>query len=101
MSQRWPILIGVGLIAIGVFMALAKNPSASDVGAHRFRETDSSPTVDVVASNAPVVTGFRGHLKVGGRPMNDGTILPFVIGDILHLECDANNAVEYRWTLDG
>jgi predicted secreted protein len=107
MSRRNSVAwcIGLLLIAGAVVMALCvKVPPKDDLGAKRFAagsDTSGAQAQDIESSNHPVVVGFVGDLAVKGTKRNDGSVIPFVIGDALTLEAEALNATEYRWTLNG
>lgn len=104
MSTRWALFLGLIILVTAIVMAMtAQMPEKTPGGA---RWTPDTPTPnqkvpDVVAKDAPVVIAFRGDLAAGGNKEPDGTVIPFVIGDLLTLAADATNAVEYRWTVNG
>jgi hypothetical protein len=101
----WAWGLGALLIAGAVVLALKAERPAERVGlgANGFESgnTAAAGTPDVVARNCPVVLRFVGDLADGGSKRNDGETVPFVIGELLTLEAEALNAVEYRWTANG
>ena len=103
-QNLWACLLGIGLISMGVFLAWLREVPARS-GPANFGEKDlGSPTrVEpiTVRENQPVVVGFRGDLLNEGQIQPDGSKAPFVIGDIVVLEADTQNATEYRWTCNG
>lgn len=104
-KDKWPFLAGGLLIAAAILIALLREAPSGGLGATRFEDPATpldATQPEIVARDAPVVIGFRGDLLLGGNPYgNDGTIVPFVIGDVLKLEADALNATEYRWSVNG
>jgi len=106
--SKWNLFawcLGVLLIASAVLMAFrARVPKKDDLGAKSFAagaDIPSSPVPDIVPKNNPVVIGFVGDLAVRGTKRNDGSLIPFVIGDVLILDAETLNATEYRWTVNG
>ncbi|MCY3018752.1 MAG: hypothetical protein NTW87_06955 [Planctomycetota bacterium] len=102
----WAWGLSVAIVAGAIIMALrAERGGPAGLRARNFAaDPQAAPAgrkPDVVPQNVPVVTGFVGDLAVGGNKRNDGTKIPFVIGDILTLEAEALNAIEYRWTVNG
>jgi hypothetical protein len=96
---------GVLLVAGAVLMAFrAKVAKKDELGARRFVTGPDAPrriVPDLEENNNPVVIGFVGDLAVRGTKRNDGGLIPFVIGDVLTLDAEALNAIEYRWTVNG
>ncbi|MGD0089316.1 MAG: hypothetical protein ABSE73_05290 [Planctomycetota bacterium] len=106
--KKWNLgawCFGALLIAGAVVLAFrVKAPQKDGLRATRFEDglpRAAAPGPDVVSKNYPVVIGFLGHLADRGTKRNDGSVVPFVIGDILTLDAEALNATEYRWTVNG
>jgi hypothetical protein len=100
-KNGWAWVLGIAFIAAGIGLGLYQ-PKKPEISNAKFADPVEAPgTPSIVAKNRPVVTGFVGDLLDGGKKRKDGTIIPFVIGELLNLEAEANNATEYRWTADG
>ena len=107
--NRWVWIAGIGIITSGILFGSFKGlPKPGLGGGGSFTgDGPDSPSLDpagiapIAAKNVPLVVGFKGDLEHGGNRQRDGSIIPFVIGDILILDADASNATEYRWTVNG
>jgi len=102
----WAWIVSALLIAGAIVAALRTETPAGNLGTSRFetgaqagRPGEAWP--DIVPKNNPVVVRFVGDLADGGTKRNDGSVVDFVIGDLLTLDAEALNAVEYRWTVNG
>ncbi|HEY3320791.1 MAG TPA: hypothetical protein VGP72_10035 [Planctomycetota bacterium] len=111
LKTLWAWLAGIALIAGAVTLAATRRApgSASErdsiPGAENLRERQPKAAPNewvpaIVPTNQPMVRGFVGDLVAGGFKAGDEQI-PFLIGDYVHLEADAVNAIEYRWTANG
>ncbi len=104
MKNSWAYWIGGVIVLAGVLAGLLRHVPQSNTGPGA-RNLGIAPTTKVpdikAVNNVPVVTGFKGDVEDGGILQNDGTKIPFVIGDTLKLEADTLNAMEYRWVVDG
>jgi hypothetical protein len=107
-NPKWNLLawcLGVLLIAGAVVVDFtAKAPKKEALGTRNFDDGPQRaavPSPDLVTKNYPIVIGFVGDLAERGTKRNDGSIVPFVIGEILTLDAEALNATEYRWTVNG
>ena len=110
-KNLWPWTMAFMIVAAGVFFGLVKSDSSNDPKTTRF--TVATPddhgagdkpklvTQAIVPLNSPVVTAFTGDVADGGNKENDGTLIPFVIGDSIKLSAEATNAVEYCWKVNG
>jgi hypothetical protein len=101
-NNWWAWLLGLALIAAGVVLGLTA-PRQNPAENARFADPEKPSTEQkvVVALNRPVVTAFVGDLLDGGKKRRRGPLVPFVIGEQITLEAEAQNATEYRWTVDG
>jgi hypothetical protein len=103
MKNIWAWILGLGLIVGAVVFALKRDLPDRGLQAHNFSEQsgggDNGKTI--VPKDTPVVIGFVGDLLVGGDKRQDGSVIPFVIGEVLKLDADAVNAIEYRWMVNG
>lgn len=100
MGNKWAYLVGVLLVAGAIGFALFRQPGALQ-NTEKFAEPVTPSVPDIVAANAPIVMAFKGDLADGGIRQNDGSVTPFVIGDILTLDAEALNATEYCWKVNG
>lgn len=102
-KQIFSIVLGVGVIALAVALALLKKPAGETVQSERFgsKTTGEKEPGIVVQKNAPIVLKFLRDLEIGGHRENDGTTYPYVIADEIKLEAEVINGVEYRWTVNG
>jgi hypothetical protein len=101
MKNTWAYVLGIILILAGIVGGFLKPAPRQGAGFTALDERSAGPAV-LPTNNIPVVIGFKGDLEDGGTKQNiDVPTLPFVIGDIVKLECEALNAIEYRWLADG
>lgn len=106
MKNSWAFWIGGVVVLAGIMAGLLRQLPARQTGTGATNLGDRAPQTvphpDILATNnIPVVLGFKGDLEDGGISRNDHTLIPFVIGDIVKLEAETLNAIEYRWTVDG
>lgn len=87
------------IVVIAVVAALLREPR--DKGTFAEPGTEKISASAVVARNVPLIVRFVGDLAIGGNKQPDESITPFVIGDELKLDAEAQNAVEYRWSVNG
>ena len=103
----WPWMIAVVIVGVGILLGAMKPNPVNDPHTEKFKTPiDEAVRVkmsdrSIVPLNLPVVTKFIGDLADCGTKENDGTVIPFVIGDIITLSAEATNAVEYCWTVNG
>lgn len=104
-SMKNIVAWALGLVIIGgaILFALTRELPNKGLQTHQFSDNDGSSGGGpaIVAKDTPVVVGFVGDLLRGGEKHNDGSITPYVIGEILRLDAEAVNAVEYRWMVNG
>jgi hypothetical protein len=103
MKNLWAIMLGLAMIVAAVMMALTRDVTPkTDLGATQFGpDKRNGEVAAIVAKDSPVIVGFVGDLAVGGDKRTDGQVIPFVIGELLELNAEALNAVEYRWSCNG
>ena len=103
MKNSWAYVLGIILILAGIVAGfLRPAPRPQGPGATFLSNEQSHGPAVQPTNNIPVVIGFKGDLDEGGIKRNpDVPNVPFVIGEILKLECEALNAIEYRWLADG
>jgi len=100
-------MLGLIFLIVAVVLAMTARVPEKTPGSAKWspdgppNKTGQKIIPDVIAKDAPVVIAFRGDLAIGGNREQDGSMIPFVIGDILKLEADVTNAVEYRWSVNG
>jgi hypothetical protein len=99
-KNLWAWLLGLALIAVGIILGM-NPPKKQIVDNPRFADPAATNERPIVALNRPVVTAFKGDLLDGGKTRKDKTVIPFVIGEYITLDAEAQNATEYRWTVDG
>ncbi|HYG76818.1 MAG TPA: hypothetical protein VEK08_17575 [Planctomycetota bacterium] len=106
----WAWVLGFAMIGAAIYVGASRKKGTSDtLQATQFGSgTGTSTTEDaqrfaqpIEAKNGPAVIGFVGDLVDGGFKEGDGSLIPFVIGDIIKLDAEAVNAVQYRWTVNG
>jgi len=100
MHRSWPWLMAGLIVLIAVVAALMREPRDKE-GAFAELGSDKITTPAVVARNVPLVVRFVGDLAMGGNKQPDETVTSFVVGDELKLDAEAQNAVEYRWSVNG
>lgn len=99
MRNMWVWTVAIVIVIAAALFALLREAPAP---ANPFGQLSlGGDPVKIRPLNAPVVTGFLGDLLVRGNKQEDGTLEPFVCGESLKLECEAHNAVEYRWAVNG
>jgi hypothetical protein len=102
MKSIWAWILGLGLIVGAVVFALKRELPNRGLQAQHFSEHAEGGTEKaIVPKDTSVVVGFVGDLLVGGDKRQDGSVIPFVIGEVLKLDAEAVNATEYRWTVNG
>ena len=106
MKNKWAYWVGGVIVLAGVLAGVLRQvPSGNGTGPGAMNLAVGPKKAAVpdikAANNLPVVTGFKGDVEDGGIAQNDGTTIPFVIGDILKLDAETLNAIEYRWVVDG
>ncbi len=105
--NTWAWALGALIIGVAVLVAALQKPSGQNAlgtETNRFAQDPGATRQNippVQAQNLPVVKCFLKDLAEGGTRQNDGTILPFVAGEILTLDAEALNATEYHWTVNG
>lgn len=102
-QNLWAWLIGLAMIAGAIGIGASRKKLGDSLQATQFSE-GATPAAAVKPAiepkNGPAVIGFVGDLVVGGTKQGED-LIPFVIGDIITLNAEAVNAVQYRWTLNG
>ena len=100
MKNTWAYIIGALLILVGIAAGFLHQatPRHESAGSTMFQPA-TGPAIQPT-NNLPVVIGFKGDLEVGGTGRNED-VVPFVVGDVVKLECEALNAIQYRWLADG
>jgi hypothetical protein len=106
-SNIWAWLLGLALIASAIVIAMGRKKGPDGLQGTQFQTGTQGNTpgtqvkLAIEPKNGPMVLNFTGDLADGGTKMNDGTVIPFVIGDRVTLQAEAINAVEYRWAVNG